>query len=137
MVDYSLIPEPVRDLVRERVHAIEQIEILLRLREQAPASLRIDALASALRVPEGLVEPALAHLVTHELVAAAPEPRAFRYAPASAELDAAVSALAACYVDSRVELLRLISSNAVERLRSGSLKIFAEAFRLRRKKKDG
>lgn len=137
MVDYSLIPEQVRDLLRERVHAIEHIEILLRLRSEGPAGLGVDALASALRIDASLVTPALEHLVTHGLVAAASRPGAFRYAPAGAALDQAVAALATCYVDSRVELLRLISSNAIERLRSGSLKIFAEAFRLRRNKKDG
>ena len=137
MVDYSLIPEPVRDLLRERVHALEHIEILLRLREQAPSAQGIAALAAAVRVSESLVESALAHLVQHGLVAPAAEPRAFLYAPDAPQVAAAVDALAACYPECRVEVLRLISSNAIERLRSGSLKIFAEAFRLRRKKKDG
>ncbi|MET0342280.1 MAG: hypothetical protein ABW252_14850 [Polyangiales bacterium] len=136
MVDYSVIPEPVRDLLRERVHAFEHLEILLRMKAEAPGALGVDALTSALRIPESLVEPALVHLAVEELLVAT-APRTYRYAPASASLDEAVSALAVCYADSRVELFRLISSNAIERLRSGSLKIFAEAFRLRRKKKDG
>lgn len=138
MVEYSPIPDAVRELVRERVHAIEQIELLLLLRAEAastPSAVH-DAklLAERLRLSESVVRPALAHLVSSELLEQTAA--GFAYRPRNEALAAAVDELATCYADARVEMLRLISANSVERLRSSSLKVFAEAFRLRRRKKD-
>jgi hypothetical protein len=138
MVEYSPIPDVVRELVRERVQAIEQIEVLLLLRVEALRD-QADAyepklVAERLRLSESVVRAALAHLAAGDLLAESAA--GFAYRPRTEALAAAVDALATCYADARVEMLRLISANAVERLRSSSLKVFAEAFRLRRRKKD-
>ena len=135
MVEYSPIPDNVRELVRERVHAIEQIEVLLRLHAVGGASLSAAELGAALRLPEALVQGALDHLVLHKLVTVTRD--RFQCQPSDPVLAAAVDALAISYADARVEMLRLISANSVERLRSNTLRVFAEAFRLRGKKKDG
>jgi hypothetical protein len=80
----------------------------------------------------------LADLVALELATArgagGPE---FRYAPATVALDAGVSALARAYADQRLEIMKLISANAIERLRTAAIRAFSDSFLIRRKRRDG
>jgi hypothetical protein len=129
----------VRNLIRDRIHSIEQLETLLLLRAEPERSWKSGEIAEALRFTEGAAELALDTLSETELVEAQAHtsPRTFRYAPRTRELSQQVDGLAECYQTFRVETLVLISTNAIHRVRSHALNTFAEAFRLRGPKKDG
>jgi len=143
MVEYNPVSEAVRELVRERVHTLEHLHVLLWLRAQCgadgPEAVRDveRRLTAALSLPLALLRSTLTQLCERELVSmqrTRGEPTRWRYAPATAELDSAVRELEAAYAESSVELLQLFSSNAIERFRSGSLKLFADALRLDKKR---
>lgn len=133
MADYRPLSDAIYALIHEHVHSIEQIELLLLLRARAPSGAGQQELARELTLPEELVRPALEELRARRLLTSdgSNGEMRFRFAP-DPTLQGAVAELAEAYQDRRVEVLRLVSANAFERMRSASLKLFAEAFRLRR-----
>jgi len=136
--DFPQVPEDVRALLRERIESYEQLEMLFALRndrrEQTAA-----ALSARFGIDRTLAQSALAELQTHGLAQArgrGAEPR-YVYAPASAALEEAVSRLARLYVEQPIAVLRILSTNAIERVRTGALRAFADAFILRKGKDRG
>ncbi len=138
-MDPSRIADDVRVLLFEHVHTFEQLETLLLLRKDPTRTWTAAAVSEALNIREDSAEEALVHLGRTDLVVVAGDPRSaqFRYSPSNRAMDETTSRLAQVYDDSRVEILRLMSSNAVERLRSSAIRRFADSFVLNKKKDDG
>jgi hypothetical protein len=131
------IAAPVRALIAERVRGYEQLEALLYLHARADASHAADAVAAALRIPVEAAAGALEDLAARGLAAAAPESaHAYRFAPATPELHAAVAMLERVYAEQRLAVIKLMSDNAIERLRTGAARAFVDAFLIGRKKND-
>jgi hypothetical protein len=118
----------VEALISERLHSIEQLEVLLLLHAYEGRWWTTREISQTLRVTESLVASALSALRERKL--ARYEGGRFRYADTH---DEAVSELARCYAEYRVETLVLLSSKALERVRLSAVRTFAEAFRLRDK----
>jgi DNA-binding MarR family transcriptional regulator len=131
------LPDAVRRLLAERVHAFEHLETLLYLYGRPAEAYAPAALAAALRIPEDAAAEALDHLVEMGLAARSDEGRAGRYAPQTAEVAAAVAALAAACRDRRLAVMKLMSANAIERMRSNAARTFVDAFLIGRRKNDG
>ncbi len=110
----EVVPASVRELVRERVHTLEQLEILLLLYGDARRIWSADELATELKLSDLLVEAALAHLTHHGFVAY--EAGRYHYAPLP-PLQRPVELLARTYEVARPELLALLSSDAMGRVR--------------------
>jgi hypothetical protein len=129
----------VRNLIRDRIRSIEQLETLLLIRMEPARIWKLKEISDALRCTDSVAESAIATLCRSGLAEPkdSPQGRGHRYAPESAEIDAHVRELADTYQNYRVETLVFISSNAINRVRSQALNTFAEAFRLRGPKKDG
>ncbi|HEY6876999.1 MAG TPA: hypothetical protein VI299_03230 [Polyangiales bacterium] len=104
-------------MIRERVQALEQLELLLLMHGEPDRGFSMEELTQQLSMTATLVEAALAHLTHHGFLAVGE--RSYRYAPADPQLARAVDELARSYDDARVEVLALISSDAVGRVRRG------------------
>ena len=66
---------------------------------------------------------------------AASEPR-FAYRPASSAMDAAAGRLEREYAERPVRIIQLMSTNAIDRVRTAALHTFADAFVLKKKDTD-
>lgn len=136
--DFPQVPEEVRALLRERIESYEQLEMLFALRndrrEQTAAQM-----SARFGIDRTLAQTALAELHTHGLVQArgrGAEPR-YLYAPASPALEETIGHLARLYVEQPIAVLRILSANAIKRVRTGALRAFADAFILRKDKDRG
>lgn len=137
-VSDSRVPAEVRLLLRERVHSFEQLEALMLLHQQSGAALPARTVGQTLRIPEELAEEELRELAARELVVVqGAQPPLYRYGAASDELAAAVGALAREYADNRLGVVKLMSANAIARMRTGAIRAFSDAFLIKRKPKDG
>ena len=130
-------------LLRESITSFEMLEIFLLMRAEPDLSWTVHSVASRLRMPDDIVARALQSLRAARLVQSAPSPSAgqsvdqYRYGPQDPELIAAADELARDFAERRAAVLSTMSTYAIERLRSGALTAFADAFLLGSKKKDG
>jgi hypothetical protein len=130
--DLLEVPDDVRALLRERIESYEQLEMLFALRndrrEQSPAEM-----SARFGIDRTLAASALAELQTHGLAQSrGRDPERYRYAPASPALDQAVGHLARLYIEQPIGVLKILTANAIRRVRTGALRAFAEAFILRK-----
>lgn len=131
------LAEDVRALLHEHIESYEQLELLLLLRRERHEQWTVETLAARLRVRAELIDTALAALKTSGLVeATGAAPTRFAYRPASAGLDAAVRRLEREYTERPILIIQLMSTHAIERLRTAALHTFADAFVLKKKDKD-
>lgn len=127
------IPQPVRRLIAEHIESVVQAEVLLLLHAQAPAPASADFVATQLRVDHAWAQAQLDNLCLRGLLRCSDPPqRLYHYAPASPDLDSAVTGLAQAYENRRVTIINLIYSKPPDAIRN-----FADAFRLRKDKPDG
>lgn len=131
MTQPVFISEPVKQLLREKVRSIEQLETLLCLVEQPVSTFTARDVAEALHISPAAAHAALEALVRNGLARGG---SAYEYSPEDEATAAAVEALAKEYKVSRVEVLVFIAQGALNRVRDEALHTFSEAFRLRPKK---
>lgn len=129
----SALPEDVRQLLTERLDSIAQLEVLLLLHRSAPREWDREQLSGELRIEPGWAAEQLERLHREGFLVAS-EGRAGRYRFQAANLDLAktVESLAATYADRRVTVVALLYSKPVDRIR-----VFADAFRIRKEENDG
>lgn len=135
-MDDTEIAQDVQVLLFQDVHTFEQLEALLLLREDPTTEWSAAEVAARLGAPDEIAQEALDKLGGTGLVAVtgvAPGLR-YRYSPSSRTLDETTAHLASAYQTNRFEIFRLISQNAVDRLRSSAARMFANAFILKSKK---
>ena len=131
MAETSL-SERVRSFVCDRIHTIEQLETILLMHDDPEANWTAESVASRLRIDPALAESALERCVTTNLCKERPgSQRSFAYTPDAASAHA-ITELVAVYADCRVEVLMLISTCAMERIRTAQLHTFAQAFFMRK-----
>jgi len=130
------IPEDIGRLLADGVASLEGLEVLLLLRKERVRAWPLDEIARRLSIPQSSIEPALEEpvrygLIEHERSSAG---EIWRFAPRTPELDALVDRLASIYEDRRLEVMRLLSAHAMERIRNSAARAFADAFVIGRKK---
>lgn len=130
------LSQPVRQLLREVMTTFERLEMLLLLHERAPAELSRKEIGDLSRIAPDLIADSLQGLTDHGLVARSGE-TGFRYAPATPDLAAVADALVVAYRDRRAAVLSAMSVDAIERIRSGPIRAFADSFLLGKRKIDG
>lgn len=125
------IPVDVRRLVYRCVPTVRHLELLLLLRQLAPASMTAADIAERVGLkPEVLERPMFDLMACGLLAVTRPVPMAYRYGPAhEAEMAAAVTRLADLYATDRLRVIGLIDDREHE-----SLRLFADAFRFREEK---
>jgi hypothetical protein len=131
-------PAPVQALLREQLTSFERLEIVLLLRQQPDLEWTVAAVSEQTRIPEELARDALIGLESGQLLqrtgASVP---AYRFNPQPAALADAVAALAVLYRDQHAAVMSVMSMNAIERIRSGTMRAFADSFILGKRNRDG
>lgn len=126
-----MISEDAKALLRDHIESFEQLEILLLLHRRRSDTLDSDAVALDLKLDPDIVSESLVHLSRARLaVRVEGRPRLFRYGPDRPGLDAAVSNLAESYDDNRLEVINLMNTNAIDRVRTSAMRAFANSFLL-------
>jgi DNA-binding IclR family transcriptional regulator len=130
------IPDDIGRLLRDGVASLEGLEVLLLLRRERTRAWPLDEIARRLSIPPSSIEPALADPVRYGLLGheRSGGSECWRFAPRTAGLDALVDRLASIYDDRRLEVMRLLSAHAMERIRNSAARAFADAFVIGRKK---
>jgi hypothetical protein len=132
------ISAAARLLLHERVHTFEQLEALVLLYGARGNARPESAIAEALKIPAEAAREALLELESRGLAAGERQEAAprYRYSAGTTELDAAVRELVRAYHDNRLGVVRLMSDNAIHRMRTGAIRAFSDAFLIGRKKRD-
>ena len=135
----SELPEDVREFLRHRIVSFEQLEVLLLLRRERAGRWDVASLSARLRISETLIVTALGGLVASGLVRPWPqdEPAQYLYGVENEHLDATIGSLETTYRKQPIQIIRQMSGDAIERVRNSALRIFADAFIVRRDKNRG
>lgn len=120
-----MLSEDVLRFIRTTIRSVWALELLLLLRRDPARAWTVKALIRELRGSAGIVAGAMTELEAAGLVAAADG--AFRYQPASPELDALVAATAAAYTEYPVAVTQAIFTAPSDKIR-----LFADAFRIKK-----
>jgi hypothetical protein len=128
----SRVSERVRVFLREHVPEFEQLEVLLLAVRERDREWTAEEAALRLGLPADVAREALEHLREHGLL----DGRC-RYAPSLEGAAEAVAELQGTYETNRLGIVQVMSANALERLRTSTIRTFADAFRLRGDKRDG
>lgn len=123
----SLPPHIVR-FIRQDIHSVLQLEVLLLLKEQCGA-LTASAVAEELRITVRHAELSLDDLQRRGLLCSGQSPQAYVYAPTPEQRRMLVDELAACYATTRHTVINLIFSEPGD-----SARALADAFRFRRER---
>jgi hypothetical protein len=127
----SELTDPVRRLIAEHIVSVEQLEILLLLRSHAQ-SWTAQQVAEEIRTSADSAGRRLEDLHKRGFLAREQEsPKRYRYSP-PAERMPVLEALAAAYSERRFSVIELIFAKPIENLR-----VYSDAFRLRKEPKDG
>ncbi|HEY7120622.1 MAG TPA: hypothetical protein VH475_28825 [Tepidisphaeraceae bacterium] len=122
------LPPAVRRFLDEHIRSVAQLEVLLLLQANAGRCFSSAEVGRELRIETAGAEAQLIDLRNRGIVTSGdPDPSAYRYPPANAEVEAAVSVLAHVYAERRVTVISRIYSKPADPLRS-----FADAFRIRK-----
>ncbi len=132
------LTQVVQELIRERIHSIEELEALMLLRAEPLRHWSDSAVAEALKISPALTRSALQLLVQKGLCSAlSSDNSSTKFDPETPALEARVEQLAEAYGAHRIEVLVFISQSAISRVRSGALRVFAQAFCISSEKKRG
>lgn len=129
------IPPDVLALLRERLAGLEELEVLLLVRGDASRGWAASDVADRLGLPGSSGDAALEQLVKAGLLVidggGGGAERRYAYRPGTRELDAVVTSLAEVYGERRLEVMQILSGQALGRIRSAAARTFADAFLIR------
>jgi hypothetical protein len=124
------VPAGVRALLLEHVDGFEKLEALVWLYRRRGQFSNAEQLAQELRVNTASLETALEQLAAARLL----EREGSQYAsPRSVTPhEASLQWLADAYASDRLSIIQLMTAQAIERIRSSTVRAFSEAFRIRK-----
>jgi DNA-binding MarR family transcriptional regulator len=128
------LPEDVLALLRTRLETYEQIEVLQLLHSEPRGDWSPSRLSEHLHIDVPLVETAVNALQSGGLIQCS-DPEAGRhsaYSPGHPTLKAAAERLLQEYRERPARIMQLISSYAIERVRTAAARAFADAFILKK-----
>ncbi len=124
------LPEDVHRFLYHYIESVEQLEVLLLLRQAPERGWTADDVARALYSHPSSVANRLALLMGQGMLREI-GPGSYQYAPRSIETHQTVSRVAETYRERRVAVITLIASKPLENVRA-----FSDAFRIRRAKEE-
>jgi hypothetical protein len=131
-MDAAEIPSLVAAFLLEYIESYEELEILLLLRLEEIEVWSETRISNRLGLSATLTAEAISKLIASGLVTWKGERPRCVFAPRSAAVDEAVTALARSYNSQRLEIVKLMNSNAIKRMRTEALRAFSDAFVLRK-----
>ena len=133
MADFE-VPADLQRFLHEYLESLEQLEILVLLRQRPDYGWSAVEVADELRIRDSVAEEELRRLCDRGVltfVGSASNPR-FRYGPSSETLAQMTRRLVETYGAQRVAIMKLMTANAIQRLRAGALGMFSNAFVFRK-----
>jgi len=129
MADFD-VPADVQRFVQEYVESLEQLEILALLQPRIERAWSTIEVAHELRIRDSVAEEELRRLRDRGLLVAVGSTSnpSFRYGPTSESLAMMTQRLVETYDAQRVAIMRLMTANAIQRLRARALGVFPNAF---------
>lgn len=129
----------MQTLLHDHIESYEQLEMLLLMRGDAVTSWTEESLSGRLHMALSLVQVALKGLGSAGLVQARAHEGAncYSYLCQCDSVEATISRLAAAYRENPIPIIKVMSANSLERLRTAALRTFADAFILRKDKDRG
>lgn len=128
----DVLSNQVKEFIASSIDSVSQLETLLLLQTNRQQEWTAEALARELRIEPTGAANELNQLAARKLLTAIPgNPLKYRYSPQNETLDAAVVGLAQAYLVRRVTVISLIFSKPTDKLR-----VFADAFRIRKENPD-
>jgi hypothetical protein len=136
MTAYAEIPDDVQAFLRDYIGSYEELEVLLLLYRARDQWHHLAAVTAQLRLPGVSAETAEALVASRLLAVRGTSGEAlYAYVPADPALEIAVTRLAQSYAEAPLAVMKVMTDNAMNRLRVSALQTFADAFVLRRKRK--
>lgn len=132
-------PEEIKRWLFIHCEDLVDLEILAKLHELA-ADLTVNEteIAALAKFPPAAVRDALARLCSRGLLSpSALEPVRYRYAVADPEVHDRIHSVILAYRDDPLAIMNLMTTNAIERVRTEAVRTFAECFRIGRPKSNG
>ena len=121
------ISQDLKTFLKEHIHSVFSLEVLLLLRREQSRSLTASEVAKELGIETDVAQQ-LSELTSANLICPTNGDNAkYRYAPSDEKLEYLVDQLAAAYAKQRVPILSLILTEHADRIRG-----FVEAYRLNR-----
>ena len=130
------IPEPTQRFLFEQIHSFEELEVAVLLNRNSAQRWTAQSIATELKITVNLVDDALKALRNRGIVEVLTEGGTPFHA-ASKDYKAQLSELVAIYESHRLEIVMLMSTNAIERVRTGAIRTFADCFFVGKKRGDG
>ncbi|MBI4474162.1 MAG: hypothetical protein HY646_15940 [Acidobacteria bacterium] len=126
------LPETVQQFITKYIHSVDQLEILLLLRNSPNREWTAAEVSRELFTQPDVAEMRLDELASNNLLIAKKtgDKSSYRYG-AHGPLDHAVSELAQTYPKFRVSIINLIFSKPIDKIRT-----FADAFRLKKEEEE-
>lgn len=127
------LPKELQDFLAQHISSVAQLELLLLLHSTAPRQWTAADLARELRIDTLGAQAQADDLRARGLLASDRQtPSHYWYQPADEQMAGGVQLLADLYADRRVSIISFIYSRPVDQI-----KLFADAFRLRKDKPNG
>lgn len=137
MMSAEPLPQDVQAILRTHIESYEHLSILLFVHRESARHWSEAQLSCELRIPAPLAATALGSLQDAGLISVESKAGLLRYKyAATGATDATIARLASEYLENPVRIVKFMSANAIERVRTSALRAFADAFLLK-KDKDG
>lgn len=119
--------------MHDHIESYEQLELLLLLRNEPDAYWTEEALSVRLSIPSSLVSPALEELQTAGFILGNRQGSDKRYRDVAQResLEATIGRLADKYREQPMPIIKVMSANAIDRVRTAALRTFASCCSLR------
>ena len=130
------IPEPIQRFLFELIHSFEELEVVVLLNRNSAQRWTAQSIADQLKIAVNLVDDALEALRNRGIVAVLTEGGA-TFHVASEDYKPQLGELVTLYERHRLEIVMLMSTNAIERVRTGAMRTFADCFFVGKKRGDG
>src|SRR5690349_8474455 len=129
--------EQLRRFLFEHVEDLEELEVLACLHDRREEAT-LAVIADEIRFPARTVLPVLERLAARGIVSCtALEPAQYRFEAPDAEARQRFEEVFAAYRANPSALMKLMTSNAIDRVRTAAMRTFADGFRLKGPKSNG
>jgi hypothetical protein len=129
--------DQLRAFLFEHVEDLEELEILAYLHARREGAT-LAVIADGVRFPLSTVLPVLERLAARGTVScSALEPAEYRFEASDADARQRFEEVFAAYRANPSVVMKLMTSNAIDRVRTAAMRRFADSFRLKGPKSDG
>jgi ornithine cyclodeaminase/alanine dehydrogenase-like protein (mu-crystallin family) len=132
------VSEDVRAFLREQIETYEELEVLLFLQRETLGPWSVDSLRAQLRLDPSVLCDVLTALRGRKLINSSFDGFEEGYQlSAEAANNETLAHLAALFENQSIEVIKLMSANSIDRIRTAAVRSFADAFVFRKGKNNG